>query len=137
MSNSKPTTATEKRGRDVAAPVQYVNFDGNRYPMLFNNRAARITEDVYEEKLGRDIGYYGVLAEAAIPKHRAIMAMVYAGIVAGGADVSWEDFEEKFQLTDIDGVLESIQKGVIQSLPDDEPGEEGDEKNPQTTPTEE
>lgn len=132
MSNTQETM----RGRDVAAPVQHVVFNGQRYPMKFNNRAARITEDIYADKYGHDIGYYAIINEVAIPKHRAIMAMVYAGIVAAGADVTWEDFEENFRLTDIDGVSQAIHKGVMQSLPDEDPDAEDDEKNAETTPTE-
>lgn len=122
------------RGRDVAAPIQHVTYQGERYPMKFNNKAARITEDVYEEQYGKDIGYYGVLAEVGIPKHRAIMAMVYGGIVAAGADVTWEDFEENFKLTSIESVAQAIRKGAVQSLPDEDP-DEG--KNVEATPTEE
>ena len=137
MSTRKKAPVAPVRGRDVDAPVKYVTFDGQRYPMVFNNRAARITEDIYEEKYGRDIGYYGVLAEVEIPKHRAIMAMVYASIAASGAEISWEDFEANFKLTDIEGVAQAIQAGVIQSLPDEDPDADPDEKNAKATPTEE
>lgn len=123
------------KGRDVAAPVEYIQYDGKRYPMKFNNRAARITEDIYADKYGRDIGYYAIISEVAIPKHRAIMAMTYAGIVAAGADIAWEDFEENFKLTDIEGVSQAIHKGVMQSLPDEDPDEGEDEKNVKATPT--
>ena len=123
------------KGRDVAAPVEYIQYNGKRYPMKFNNRAARITEDIYADKYDRDIGYYAIISEVAIPKHRAIMAMVYAGIVAAGADVTWEDFEENFKLTDIEGVSQAIHKGIMQSLPDEDPDEGEDEKNVKATPT--
>lgn len=123
------------RGRDVAAPVQYVAYDGQRYPMKFSNLAARIAEDVYAEKYGRDIGYYAIIGEVAIPKHRAIMAMVYAGIVAAGAEVEWDDFEDKFRLTDIEGISQAIHKGVVQSLPDEDPDTPDDGKNVGATPT--
>lgn len=123
------------KGRDVAAPVKYVVFNGQRYPMKFNNRSARIAEDIYADKYGLDIGFYGVLAEMAIPMHRAIMAMVYAGIVASGAKVAWEDFDENFKLTDVEGVAEAIRQGVMQSLPEEDPTESKDGKNAEATPT--
>ena len=125
------------KGRDISAPVQHVVFNGQRYPMIFNNRAARITEDVYSDQYGREVGYYTVLNEVAIPKHRAIMAVVYAGIVAAGADISREEFDENFKLTDIEGVTEAIRKGVLESLPDEDPeGEDPESKNAAATPTE-
>lgn len=132
MNNAQETM----RGRDVAAPVRHVVFNGQRFLMKFNNRAARIAEDIYAEVYGRDIGYYAIISEVAIPKHRAIMAMVYAGIVASGADIAWEDFEDNFKLTDIEGISQAIHQGVIQSLPDEDPDEADDEKNVETTPTE-
>lgn len=133
MSEKKP--AKTIKGREVAAPVTHVTFNGQRYPMIFNNRAARIVEDIYEEKYGRDIGYYGVLAEMAVPKHRALMAMIYGAITASGAEISWEDFDENFKLSDVDGVTEAIRKGVVQSLPDEDE-EDGDAKNAEATPAE-
>lgn len=131
--SDQQTTPTMK-GRDVSAPVRHITFKGQRLPMVFNNLAARITEDIYEDKYHRDIGYYGVINEMAIPKHRALMAMVYAGIVAGGADVTWEDFEENFKLGDIEGMTEAIRRAVVQSLPDEDPDDDG--KNAEATPTE-
>ena len=125
------------KGRDISAPVQHVVFNGKRYPMIFNNRAARITEDIYSDVFGRDIGYYGILNEVAVPKHRAIMAVVFAGIVAAGADVTWEDFDENFKLSDVEGVTEAIRKGMIESLPDDDPdADDSEAKNTEATPME-
>ena len=125
------------RGRDMAAPEKCVTFNGQIWPLKFNNRAARIAEDVYAEQFGRDVGYYAILAEVAVPKHRAIMALVYAGITAAGAEVDWEDFDENFRITDIEGVSRAVQMGVIQSLPDEDPDEdEGEGKNAAATPAE-
>lgn len=134
MSEAKVTPII--KGRDVAAPVQHVTYKGQSYPMIYNNLAARIAEDIYEEKFGRDIGYYGILDELAKPKHRAIMAIVYASLKAGGVDVDWNEFEETFSLADIEGMLDRIRNGIIQSLPDEDPdADPEDEKNGETTPT--
>ena len=40
---------TIMKGRDVAAPVKQLTFMGQRYAMKFNNRAARIAEDIYAD----------------------------------------------------------------------------------------
>ena len=122
------------RGRDIGAPIEHVEFRGVRVPIKFNNRAARIAEDVYASEYGRDLGYYDIIAEVAVPKHRAIMAVVYGGMVAAGSDVTWEDFDEHFRLTDVPGVSEAILRGTMASLPTDDPDDDG--KNLKATPTE-
>ncbi|MBR6571553.1 MAG: hypothetical protein IKK75_13980 [Clostridia bacterium] len=128
---------TVMKGRDIAAPMESVTFMGQRMPMKFNNRAALVAENVYADHFGRDIGYYAIMTEAAIPKHSALMAMIYGGIVAAGAAVAWEDFEEHFRITDVDGVSEAVHRAVLRSLPDEDPDKDpGDEKNAQTTTVE-
>ena len=124
-----------ERGRDVAAPERAILWDGRRYPMVFNNRTARIVEDVYEQQFRRgDVGYYDALSELGAPKHRALMAFAYAAIVAGGGDVSWEAFDEGFDLTVFEGMREQIQAAVLQSLPEGAP--EDDAKNGEAAPEE-
>lgn len=110
------------KGRDVDAPIKYINFKGQRLPLVFNNRSARIAEDIYAEKYGKDIGYYAIIAEMVIPRHRALMALIYAGITACGAQVTWEDFDDNFRLTDIDGLTQMVRNGIIDSLPEEEDG---------------
>ena len=122
------------RGRDMSAPIEHIDFHGERVPLKFNNRAARIAEDVYASEYGRDVGYYDIIAEVAVPKHRAIMAVVYGGMVAAGSAVTWEDFDENFHLTDVPGVSDAILRGTMASLPTDDPDDDG--KNPRATPTE-
>lgn len=108
------------RGRDVDAPVQHVTIDGQSYEMRFDNRAARVAEDVYEQQYGMDKGYYDILAEMARKKHRAIEAVVYGAMVSGGHDMDWAEFDAKFTLGSLDAVREAIQTALIESLPDDD-----------------
>lgn len=116
------------KGRDVSAPERYVSFDGREYRLLFNNTTARIVEDVYDQRYGHpEKGYYDVLNELAVPKHRALMAVCYAAIKAAGGDVTWDAFEESFQLSDISGLKEALQAAVIDSLPSGE-AETGEKK---------
>lgn len=126
---ARKTTARKVKGRDVAAPVRHIRWGGRSYPLIINNRTARICEDIYAEVYGKpEMGYYDILNELSIPKHRALMAMTYAAITAAAKDdaPSWEDFDENFQLTDIEGMREALQAAVVESLPEPE---EGDEKN--------
>ena len=119
-----------QRGRDVSAPVTHITIDGRRYALAFNNRSARIAEDIYEQVYGKDVGYAEILAALAKFKYKAVMAMFYGAMVAGGAEIDWETFDEKFKLDSIDGIREIIAKGVIDALPKDNEGSEAEDKNP-------
>lgn len=122
------------KGRDIGAPIEYIEFRGERVPLKFNNRAARIAEDIYAGEYGRDVGYYDIIAEMAVPKHRAMMAIIYGGMVAAGSAVTWEEFDEHFRLTDVPGVTETILRGTMASLPTEDPDDDG--KKLKATPTE-
>lgn len=117
----------QQRGRDVSAPVTHITLNGQRYALAFNNRAARVAEDIYEQIYGKDVGYADILAALAKFKYKAVMAVFYGALVAGGADMSWEDFDSTFKLDSIDGIREIIVKGVVDSLP---AGDEGETENP-------
>lgn len=122
------------RGRDVAAPERAIIWNGKRYVLTFNNRTARLVEDIYDQHMGRgDLGYYDAMNELAVPKHRALMAFMYAAIVSGGGDVAWEDFEKDFRLDDIEGMAAAIRTAVADSLPE---GSEDDAKNAEAAPEE-
>ncbi|MEG0902535.1 MAG: hypothetical protein RSG96_10455, partial [Clostridia bacterium] len=97
------TEQTESRGRDVAAPIEHVTIDGKPYRLLFNNYAARVAEDVYEQFYGKDVGYGDILKGIARGKYAAVMALFYAAMVAGGTDMPWEEFDAKFKLDSIEG----------------------------------
>lgn len=117
-------TKKADKGRDVSAPERYVKFGDTEYRLIFNNRTARIVEDVYDQRYGHpEKGYYDVLNELAVPKHRALMAVCYAAILVGGGQVTWEDFEDAFQLTDIQGLQEQLQSAILESLPQEDEGE--------------
>lgn len=104
-------------GRDVSAPEQHIELNEHKYTLVYNNRAARVAEDVYEQQYGRDVGYYDILAEMAARKHRAIMAIIYGAMVAGGAEMTWDEFDALFTLGAIDSVRAAVQQHVLESLP--------------------
>lgn len=105
-------------GRDLDAPVQYLTLGDEKYMLRFNNKAARIAEDVYESIYGKpEIGYYAIIDEAAHSKHRAMQAIYYGALLAGGATMDWDTFDEKFTLSSIDGVADIIMKALSESLP--------------------
>lgn len=119
---SNPTITA--KGRDLAAPRQSITLDGQTYQLTFNNRAARIAEDVYEDIYNRpDKGYFDILDEAGKGKHRALQALYYGALCAGGASMSWEEFDRLFTIGSIDGVQELIMAKLSESLP---PADEAD-----------
>lgn len=112
------STEFEARGRDLAAPVKSITLDGKIYQLTFNNRAARIAEDVYEDVYHRpDKGYFDILGEAQKGKHRALQALYYGALIAGGAAMSFEEYDQHFTLSSIDGVEDIILAELSKSLP--------------------
>lgn len=108
------------RGRDLAQPAQSVTLDGVTYRLKWCNRQARVAEDVYEEQYGRDMEYMAILGELARNKHRAIQACVYGALIAGGADMDWDTFDELFTYDAIDQLRDVTQKAILDTLPDPE-----------------
>lgn len=96
--------------------------------MVFNNHAARVAEDVYEQYYGQDVGYGEIIQRIAKGKYAAIMALFYGAMVAGGCDMEWPEFDEKFKLDSVDGIRAIIMRGLEKSLPQVEQDENGDEK---------
>ena len=114
-------TATKSmtvRGRDLVQPAQTVTLDGVTYQLKWGNRQARITEQVYEEQYGRDVDYMEIMSELQRQKHRAIEACVYGALIAGGADMDWETFDELFAYDAIDALRELVRQSVLATLPD-------------------
>lgn len=106
-----------ERGRDMSAPVTHITLNGHRYALAFNNHSARVAEDIYEQVYGKDVGYADILAALAKFKYKAVMAVFYGALVAGGTDMGWDEFDETFKLDSIDGIREIIAKGVADALP--------------------
>lgn len=106
------------KGRDLTAPKRAMTLGGKTYQLTFSNRAARIAEDVYEDVYHRaDVGYFAILDEAGKSKYRAIQAIYYGALIAGGASMSFEEFDALFTLSGIDGVQEIIMAELSKSLP--------------------
>ena len=116
-----------QKGRDMAAPVNEITLDGKRYALVFSNKAARVAEDVYEQQYGQDVGYADVLAALTKFKYKAVMAVFYGALVAGGTDMSWDEFDATFKLDSIPGIREIITKGVVDALPNADTKGEGSE----------
>lgn len=121
MQQEHPKT---QRARDIGAPVRHITLDGQRYTLTFSNKSARVAEDVYEQIYGLDVGYTDILKSLAQFKYKAVMAVFYGALIAGGADMDWQTFDELFKLDSIDGIREIIVKGVVDALPKENGGED-------------
>lgn len=110
-------TMNNQRGRDMSAPITHITLNGTRYKLAFTNMAARVAEDVYERQYGQDVGYADILAALTKFKYKAVMAMLYGALIAGGTSMSWDEFDAAFKLDSIDGIRDIILKGVADSLP--------------------
>lgn len=106
-----------QRGRDMSAPITHITLNGTRYKLAFTNMAARVAEDVYEQQYGQDVGYADILTALTKFKYKAVMAMLYGALIAGGTSMSWDEFDAAFKLDSIDGIRDIILKGVADSLP--------------------
>lgn len=110
-------TMNNQRGRDVSAPITHITLNGTRYKLAFTNMAARVAEDVYEQQYGQDVGYADILAALSKFKYKAVMAILYGTLIAGGTSMSWDEFDATFKLDSIDGIRDIIIKGIADSLP--------------------
>lgn len=117
--------ASEK-GRDLAAPVTEMTVGGQKCPLIFNMEAFRLAEDLYEDVYGKEKNFTEIALELTNGRLRAIMAMYYAAIRAGGTEMSWDAFQRSFRLTDIPGVQEKLTQLLGDALP--EPEKKGGKK---------
>jgi hypothetical protein len=69
------------------------------------------------------------MQELAGQKYRALQAIMYGAMVAGGSDITWDEFDAKFKTTSLGGFAELIQQATLDTMPED------DGKNPEATPT--
>lgn len=117
MANNKK----QPRGRELRAPVQTMEFNGREYKVRFDMNAFRIAEDVFEIYFHQDVNFAEIALRLTKGKLGAIMAVYYAALVSGGAEVTWDEFAHNFKLTDIPGVRDKLTELLADALPDPEP----------------
>lgn len=119
---------TQIHGRDLVAPRRRITLEGQTYDLAFNNRSARIAEDVYIDVYGVDpakASYMNVISEASNGRHRAIQAIYYGALIAGGCDMPWDQFDANFTYAAVEGVKEIIMQALSDALPPDDPNAAG------------
>ena len=108
------------RARDLTAPAQTMEFDGQERTLRFDMNTFRIAEDVYADEYGKDRNFAEIALELTKGRLGAIMAVYYGALVSGGMQLSWEHFSGTFKLTDIPGVKDQLTIMLADALPDPE-----------------
>lgn len=94
------------RATDLTAPERTMTLGGVTYRCVFSNAAARYAEDVYADNYRlptEKCNYMNILQEASGMRFRALQALYYGAIRAGGSRLSWEEYDSLFSLDAIDG----------------------------------
>ena len=125
---NRAITEAGSRGRDIAAPIDHLELGGEDYPLVFDNEAMRVAEDVYELQYGRNLNFADIVRHLGAGKLGAIMAVLYGALLSGARAndakrLTWKEFSEKFRLTGIPGVQDMLLKNIRQALPEVEAGE--------------
>lgn len=123
---------TEIKGRDISRPVDSMELDGVTYPLAFDLNAMRISEDVYDLHYHRNESYLVIVQHLAAGRIGAIMAVLYGALCSGGLEMAWEEFTQKFKLTDIPGFKNMLMANVRKALPETD---EKKQAGPTTAPT--
>ncbi len=83
------------------------------YARVSTNNEEQLTS--YEAQ----VGYTEILKALSNFKYKAVMAVFYGALIAGGAEMDWETFDNLFKLDSIEGIQEIIVQGVVDALPRD------------------
>ena len=123
---------TEIKGRDISRPVDSMELDGVTYPLAFDTNAMRVAEDVYDLQYHRNDSFLVIMQHLAAGRIGAIMAVLYGALNSGGLEISWEEFTNKFKLTDIPGFKDMLMANVRKALPE---ADKKKQAGPTTAPT--
>ena len=114
----------------TAARVTVIPAKKDRLPInVLSNEARKLRVAAYarvstnnEEQLTSyeaQVDYTEILKALSNFKYKAVMAVFYGALIAGGAEMDWETFDNLFKLDSIEGIREIIVQGVVDALPRD------------------
>ena len=114
----------------TAARVTVIPAKKDRLPInVLSNEARKLRVAAYarvstnnEEQLTSyeaQVGYTEILKALSNFKYKAVMAVFFGALIAGGAEMDWETFDNLFKLDSIEGIREIIVQGVVDALPRD------------------
>lgn len=122
------------RAQDVDAPEQVLTLNGCRYRLRYDNRSARIAEQVMSNEMGEVVGFLDIVDRMLKGSYTATMAIFYGAVcsyqhMSGEARMDWDEFDDQFDYSCIPGVQERVMAAVADYLPavkDDEVPEADD-----------
>ena len=125
---SRAITEAGSRGRDISAPIDHLELGGENFPLVFDNEAMRVAEDVYELQYGRNLNFADIVRHLGAGKLGAIMAVLYGALLSGARAndakrLTWKEFADRFRLTSLPTVKEMLMDKLQQALPEVEAGE--------------
>ena len=114
----------------TAARVTVIPAKKDRLPInVLSNEARKLRVAAYarvstnnEEQLTSyeaQVDYTEILKALSNFKYKAVMAVFFGALIAGGAEMDWETFDNLFKLDSIEGIREIIVQGVVDALPRD------------------
>ena len=112
-----------EKGRDISAPIDHLELGDEAFPLVFDNEAVRVAEDVYELQYGRNLNFADIVRHLGAGKLGAIMAILYGALLSGAKasdtkKLTWKEFAEKFRLTSIPGIRELLMDNIQKALPE-------------------
>lgn len=113
-----------EKARDLGPQILRLNYGGELRELKFNNNAMRIAEDVYDECYGKkDCSWVKILQDLSLGKSGAVTAVYFGALKASDPAVTWEEFEDRFHLSDIPAVAEALSGAIKAALPKAEAGQ--------------
>lgn len=113
-----------EKAKDLQPSTLRLSWDGEMLELKFNNRAMALAEDVYENVYFKQpCNWTAILSDLIKGKAGAVMAVYYGALKVKKPELTWDEFDDKFRLSDIPEVSEVLAGAINQALPDAEPGE--------------
>lgn len=114
-----------EKARDLRPSILSIKWDGELMELKFNNTALAAAEDVYDNVYHKQPCHWSAILEDLIKgKAGAIMAVYYAALKGRLPELTWDEFEDKFHLTDIPEVSDVLAEAIKKALPENEQGEQ-------------
>lgn len=110
--------AEQIMARDMSAPKKTIAVNGREYTLVFDCNTLRICEDVYEDHYKRQKNFAAIADELSRNRIGAIMAILYAALISGGAELSWQQYTEWFRLENLSSISEALVAGISEALPE-------------------
>lgn len=113
------------RAQDVDAPEQVLTLNGERYRLRYDNRSARVAEQVIFDETGEIVGFLDIVDRMLKGQYTATMAIFYGAVcshqrAAGEPIMDWDEFDDHFDYSCIPGVQEHVMAAVADYLPEPE-----------------